>query len=68
MIQQLAGEALQFEQVDEVLFGHSGIVAGPLGKCHRAFPPSSLRKSVGVGVQLTVDLFSARTGGWPATL
>ena len=63
VIQQLAGEALQLEQVEDVLFVHVGIVAGPIGRYHRAFLPSSLRNSMRVGLQVTVDLFPARTRG-----
>ena len=46
-----------------VLFVHAGRV--PVGSCRRqrAFVPNSLRNSMRVGLQVTVDLFPARTRG-----
>ena len=63
LIQQLAREALELKQVDKVLFVHAGRVVGRVVRRHRAFVPNSLRNSILVGLQVTVDVFPARPRG-----
>ena len=56
VIQQLASEALQLKQVDEVLFVHAGMVAGRVGRCQRRISAEIDEKQLARGFAPTPDV------------